>query len=563
MINSINGTNSPKNNPFGTVTNRNSVADYWLEQNKNESSNSSNTLGSVLPDTIILNPKEARKTNNLKLIGLSIASATVLTAASIFFVLKGGPKGVAKGFQALRDYLEKKVQKSKLKGSTASGYEYLLGKADYLLEKAQAVNNFTTIKDFAFKKLMYGGKYNWKYTRKIHNFITDMFEKLGLKTISKSYQKTGAKFNKLSEMNASIIAELEKQGNLSKLVTNRGVNVTRGELIEFAKRRGIEIDALLKDNFSESVRKSRYLTIKKFTKELEQSFEEKGPLWFLSKDTLKTFVAEAQMLPKKLEIQKEIFDGKKKISYSLSDLYKDADDIIMRISSTLSVSDKEALKSLNNLRESFKTMAKTDKMNYGQIAKDFADMESHVLDKSSVMGRKDAQEIVDNLRELYISYHSGYVQDILDAYRVLLPKEQYERVAKEFKSAVKSLDKSTKLESEDFINKSRDLAMGSAPTDVLTVLGGLGTLGYYLGKSDNGQERTAITLKYGIPALVGIGVSLYGNARLFAGSKSLAFATISSFIANRIGTFANNLYENHLKKTGKYIEPKEENTLKK
>ncbi len=552
MINSINGTIPPKNNPFGTVTNRNSVADYWLDQNKKEGA--TNTLGSILPDTIILNPEEARKTNNLKIIGLSIASATVLAAAGIFFVLRGGPKGVAKGFQSLRDYLERKVQKSKLKGATASGYEYLLGKADFLLGKAQAINNFTTIKDFAFKKLMYGGKNNWKYTRKIHNAITNTFEKLGLKTIAKSYQRTGAKFNKLSEINSSIISELEKQGDLSKLVTDRGVTVTRGELIAFAKRRGIEIEKLLKDNFSDSVRESRYLTVKKFTKELEQSFEEKGPLWFLSKDTLKTFVAEAQMMPKKLKIQKEILDGKKKISYSLSDLYKDADDIIMQISSTLSVSDKEALKSLNNLRESFKTMSKTGKMNHGQITKDLEAMEHLVLDKSSVMERKDVREMVDNLKSLYVYYHPGNVQDILDAYKVLLPKDRYEKVAKEFKSAVKSLDKSTKLESEDFINKSRDLAMGSAPTDVLTVLGG---------KSDNGQERTAITLKYGIPALVGIGVSLYGNARLFAGSKSLLFATLSSFVANRIGTFANNLYENHLKKTGKYIERKEENTLTK
>ena len=102
--------------------------------------------------------------------------------------------------------------------------------------------------------------------------------------------------------------------------------------------------------------------------------------------------------------------------------------------------------------------------------------------------------------------------------------------------------------------------MGSAPTDILSVLGGLGTLSYYLGKSDNGQERAAIALKYGIPALVGVGVSLYGNARLFAGSKSLCFAVISSFIANRFGSFANHLYENYLKKTGQYIEPTKELT---
>ena len=148
MINSINGTNIPKINPFGTVTDRNSIADYWLGENTEpKSAKQTDALGSILPETIILNPEEARKTNNLKIIGISIASATILAAAGIFIVLRGGPKGIAKGIQTLRDFLERKVQKSKLSGAKASGYEYLLGKADYLLGKAQAVNNFTTIKD--------------------------------------------------------------------------------------------------------------------------------------------------------------------------------------------------------------------------------------------------------------------------------------------------------------------------------------------------------------------------------------------------------------------------------
>ena len=355
MINSINGTIQPKNNPFGNVSNRNSVADYWLEKNSLPNINNSNTLGSILPETIILNPEEARKTNNLKIIGLSIASATVLAAAGIFFVLRGGPKGVAKGFRSLRDFLERKVQKSKLSGVRASGYEYLLGKADYLLNKAQAINNFTTIKDFTFKKLMYGGNRNWKYTRKIHNGITNMFEKLGLKTVAKSYKNSISKFNNLSQTNSSIIAELEKNIDLSQTVNMYGGTITKKELVEFLKRRNNETNMLIKENFNEGVRKARYLNIKKITKELEQSFEEKGPLWFLSKDTLKDFVAEAEILPKKLEIQKQILDTKKEISYSPHALYNDADEIIMKISSTLKATDKDALESLNKVREAFKS----------------------------------------------------------------------------------------------------------------------------------------------------------------------------------------------------------------
>ena len=319
-------------------------------------------------------------------------------------------------------------------------------------------------------------------------------------------------------------------------------------MVEFLKRRNNETDKLIKENFSEGIRKARYLNIKKITKELEQSFEEKGPLWFLSKDTLKDFVAEAEILPKKLEIQKQILDSKKEISYSPRALYNDADEIIMKISSTLKATDKDALESLNKVREAFKSFSKTGKIDILKMTEDLTVMEYQISNKSSAMLNTDVSKMVQNLKSLYIDYKQGKMEDILEVYKVLLPKEQYAKIEKEFNSAIKSLNKSIKLETEDFINKSRDLAMGSAPTDILTVLGGFGTLAYYLGKSDNAQERTAITLKYGIPALVGIGVSLYGNARLFAGSKSLLFATISSFLANRIGTYANNLYEKHLKK---------------
>jgi hypothetical protein len=265
------------------------------------------------------------------------------------------------------------------------------------------------------------------------------------------------------------------------------------------------------------------------------------------------------MLPNKLQIQKQINKEMRNISYTPSDLYKDADVKIMKIASYFSIDDKKALQTLNKIRDNLKNFAKTNKTDRNVMLADISTLEAEVQrlfvlsDKNS-----DLSNAVKELKELYKNYKQGKVQDILDVYKALLPKDEYKQIKKGYCEAVNNLNKSATLETEDFINKSRDLAMGSAPTDILSVLGGLGTLTYYLGKSDNSQERTAITLKYGIPALVGIGVSLYGNARLFAGSKSLALATISSIAANRIGSFLNNLYENHLKKTGKYIAPKEE-----
>ena len=44
-------------------------------------------------------------------------------------------------------------------------------------------------------------------------------------------------------------------------------------------------------------------------------------------------------------------------------------------------------------------------------------------------------------------------------------------------------------------------------------------------------------MKYGFPAIAGLGVSLYGNAKLYAGTKAMALGIGSSIIIGKIGNF--------------------------
>lgn len=554
MINSVNSDYISKRNSFSTVTNRNSNADYWLAKNNSQILDWSKSFDSILPETIILNPDEARKTHNSKIIGFSIACVTIMTGAGIFFVLKGGPKGFAKGFQSLRNHIERKIQKSKLSGLSPSMYEYLLSKIDIILEKAQIINNFTTVKDYAFKKLVYGGGANInKFPRRIHQIVTRTFEVLGMKTIKSSYAKTMSDFSAFRHTNEKIISNFEKSADTSEMVAINGITAPKSYWIKMARGFENNIDKLLIDNFGQNARFSRYKAIKKSTIELEETFDKKGILWFLSKDTLKTFVADSTLLPNKLKIQKSVKEVKNKISHSPKDLYSQADDIIMKISSTLNYYDKKALEALNIVREDFKTYAKTGKIDKEKIIIHLNDLKYNI--GVPIDSNMNTFDLVKDLTNLFIFKKRGMSEYLLEIYKSILPKEEYEKIVKEYSKFIKSLDKLIKLESEDFINKSRDLALGSAPTDILAVIGSLGTLSYYLEKSDNKQERTTIALKYGIPALVGIGTSVYSNARLFAGSKSLFLAGISAFIANRIGSVANNIYESYLRKNGELVIP--------
>ena len=101
--------------------------------------------------------------------------------------------------------------------------------------------------------------------------------------------------------------------------------------------------------------------------------------------------------------------------------------------------------------------------------------------------------------------------------------------------AVKSLDKSIDTESVQYFDKVRDLVVGSAPTDVLSILGTGGVIAAGLHKAKDKDEKVSISLKYGIPAIGAVATSVYCTASLLSGSKSLIFGLLSGWAFNKIG----------------------------
>ncbi len=172
---------------------------------------------------------------------------------------------------------------------------------------------------------------------------------------------------------------------------------------------------------------------------------------------------------------------------------------------------------------------------------------------NSTNGKQILSELA-NLQSTFTDFQLGRVEELLAIYKQILPKDDYRLLTKAYSKTIKSLDRSIRTETDDFISKLRDLSMGSAPTDLLSIAGGVGILGYNLAKSDDNDQRMSISLKYGIPALAGIGVMLYCNAKLFAGTKSMLIASGSSFLVNKIGVLADDLRKKYLHKTKKQDE---------
>ncbi len=552
MINSISQIDK-KDNPFDLVSKRPQQSNtYWLSADKmaqipdtveiNSSNKEQDDKKFDLSKLQILTPEEARKTNNAKLIGLSIAGAVVLTAAGIFFVLKGGPKGVSKGFKKLQNHLEYKVQQAKLDNMSDTPlnrfYVYVIGKLDKFKQRSEAINNYTSFKDSAFKKLMYLSK----PSRYLHQVTTRLFEKIGRQAVVNAYKNSVYSFNLARDMAAgtSMKAFSRKAGEIVEI---NGVKKTRIQWLEHLLKMDDDLAKSYEKYFGAEPRSSRYLRIKKSAKELEEHFKDLKTFW--SADLVKSFMAENSIGAEKAAIQKMVKGHRKDISYSLKDFHSDTDKMIIQMTHSISHNDIAKINMLRNVRQSIYKYIQSG-TNDDKIRKEIlsgADcFRAEIVKaiKNNSMDKEVATNLLENITELrgmVVNFKFGKVEEMLDIYKKLLPKSDYKTVEKFYREGVKNLDKSIKIETDDFISKVRDLALGSAPTDVLTILGGLGTLGYYLGKSKDSDERVSISLKYGFPAIAGLGVSLYGNAKLYAGTKAMALGIGSSILLGKMGSF--------------------------
>lgn len=559
MINSIPKIESDKVYTFGQFTTQKTPSAYWLPAPVEESPEISNKKKKkkgnedefTSSKIRIITPSEAQKTDNPKLIGWSIAGATVLTAAGLFLLLKGGTKGLSKNFQKLRDYFDKKLQNSKLNSNDGLSfsnrlYIYIVKSLDIALKRKEAINNFTTFKDMLFKKIMYLNK----YTTKVHDSISRMFEKIGRQSVLNTYKTTAGKARE-TQLLTRAASEKLMQGNTYEVIEINGIRQTKAQWLAQLDEMHNQLHESYDKNFSHKALTKRYLQVKKSLEYLKSVFAKMKI--FFSKDVYSTFIAEEKIAKEKAILQKVVRAHRLDLSYSLADMAKESDDTIMKMTELISFKDADKIKYLRDIRGNIKKYVKNPEANAElkeQITASIEKFLKNVKDAQAdkVLDENTARKLLsgaEDLKTTFAGFKQGKIQDILDIYKKLLPADEYSQIAKSYRESIKSLDKSIHIETEDFVSKLRDLILGSAPTDILTILGSFGVLGYYLGKSENNDQRTSIAIKYGFPALAGIGVSLYCNAKLFAGTKSLIIGTLSTWVLNRIGIVADDALKKH------------------
>lgn len=538
MLNSVNNVNG----------NINAFKNF--AQNKNENFFMQTNTATTTP-TDNNTQKHSHKKRN---IALSVGSSALLVGAGILVLGRGLPKNTTKYLEMVKEYLEKKLAKSDLKGSDRwnAFYVYSLRKINSFMDKAQSINNLTSLKDVLFKKLM--GKN--KFTENIHNGISNFFEGISRKTVIGSYKSTGKKFNKMFGSLENLDKRILSQ-NPDELITINGKTLTKRQWVEIAQNHRKSIKDAVETFISSTQQSDRYKYIKSVTSKLYNQFWDESfkDFWsknnkFRRKEMWQTFIPEEKIAAGKTTLADQVSSIRNKITYANADKLNLMNEQLKKLEELIIPTDKEGLDLIKKLKWFLKNpngIGENSKIFKKELSKILERPLQDGLDKSIISNQTNLRRsYVKSILDLMDNKNSGELQEMLSIYEKIAPYE-LSLVRPQVTKAVKAFDKSLNLETVEFFNKARDLALGSAPTDVLSIIASGGMISYGLAKAKDNDERWSVTLTSGVPILGAIGTSLICTAKLISGSKSMVIGGVSGLVLGQVGKIADLIRKKHSK----------------
>ena len=468
-----------------------------------------------------------------------VASALVIGFGTLAVLSGGANKGFAKFLNKWKANLEKKLAKGT---KFEDLFTFLLNKIRGFQAKTESVNNFTTLKDVAFQRLMWGKNGERKFTRRIHQSITNFFDRISRKTVNSYYNKANTKFSELSDHFAVINERLRLENpNDPKILA---------ALDEISRRMKV-VNSNFSKGFGINARNERYMEIQHACDGLFDFFWDasiKDVRNFKSKNMWQSFIAEDYLIPAKRKLSNKTGILRQSFTHDINDNYKATMKAVSNIQEFVNPADTSTNDVLRSLRENLEKYKKLSGKNESaqrnilnqSIIADLKNLSNKFKASSgkynySAESVESISKYIHEVEDIISQTDKGELQEILTIYKRLLPRKEYLRLRSQAESAVKSLDKAIDIETNQYVDKARDLRLGSAPTDVLSILGTVGTVGYFLNKSDNKDEKYSVAIKYGIPAIGAIATSLYCTARLVAGGKALLFGLVSGWLMNKAG----------------------------
>ena len=498
--------------------------------------------------------REDKETNRL---GKTIAISALSVGAIILFLMRGLPKNAYKNLERWSQKLEAKLYKQRQNGQVGKleeFYTFTLNKLTSFMAKAKSINNFVSIKDISFEKLMSKNK----YTKKIHRKITSIYEKIGRRTVDKSYEKAKSKmygmFQTFEDFDDKILLNTR---NGQELVEGKAVK----KWLDDIENLKTKIRRTWNSNFGQRSRNQRYEDMQNAVKTLSDDVWEAtiGNLDNLGKkDVYESFIAEEMLAGKKLKLINGAKNPRYIITRDIDDIYNSSIDVVKNITSFVNPKDKASRELIKNLRlklEDYKKLAgyseakKRTELNK-EIQNILKKLSNSICENKKIY-KYDTETVhqlssqIQGIQDIMGDSGKGSIQEILTIYKKLMPREDYLKLKESANKTVKYMDSAITKETDNFFDMMRDLKMGSAPTDILSILAAIGAIGLGLSKSENKDQQYSVLLKAGIPAVGAIATSLYFSASLVSGGRAMLYGGISGLLISKAGSMLDEYRKKH------------------
>ena len=542
MVNSVTTNVNSVNNPFAQFKTK--QTDYRFATTKPYET-----------DTFETEEVKERK------LGKKIALSALGVGVGILFLMRGLPKNAYKTIDKWIEKLETKLYKQRKEcnmGKMEEVYTFTANKLTSFMEKAKSVNNIVSMKDISFEKLMS----KTKVTKKIHTKITDIYEYIGRRTVNNTYGKTKTKlyglFQKFEDCDDRI---LFKNTNKNETKTINGVTKTIEEWLNEIEDKKTFIRRTWNSAFGQRARDARFSQMQEAVKDISDE------VWdatlgnfqnFSKRDLYETFIAEEKLAGKKLKIMNETKQFKHAITRDIDDIYNSSTDVIRNITSFINPQDKASRELIRELRlklSDYKKLAgpeeKSNRIKLHDEINGLLNSLSETIQKNKKTYNYDNNAInhmvehINDIGKIMGEDGKGALQEILTIYKHLLPKEDYLKLKESVTKTARSINDAVTKETDSFFDMKRDLKLGSAPTDILSILAAVGAIGVGLKTAEDKDQQYSVLLKAGIPALGAIATSLYFSASLVSGGKAMLYGGISGLIISKIGSMLDDYRKKH------------------
>lgn len=314
-------------------------------------------------------------------------------------------------------------------------------------------------------------------------------------------------------------------------------------------------------NYGARTREERYSKIKNGMTNLTDEVWEAtaGNLNNLSKKEMyESFIAEDKLSAKKLKLMTDTLSSRYVITRDIDDIYKSTVDVVDSMTSFIKTRDKSSRDIIKNLRlklEDWKKLSGKEEMSkrtslHEEINTLLKQLSSSIKDNKRTYGYnpetvKLLEANINEIGNIMGESGKGALQEIYTIYKKLLPKEDYVKLKHSTSRNIKYLDDAISKETNSFFDMMRDLTLGSAPTDILSILGAIGAIGIGLSKAENKDQQNTVLLKAGIPAVGAIATSLYFSASLVSGGRAMMYGAISGLAISKLGSMLDNYRKKH------------------